>query len=459
MKFLKDFYKDKNVQIIFTSLGFALLSLSFFFPITNRLLEKESASFEIIFIYFCITTVLFFFFAQLSQLIFSKSIHAAEVEKEISKFSIKEVVEKIFDSTDFIKILQTALPIGEPDKEYGFDFVPFLLRDSHEKRGRYSKMATIFLASMITATIIFSGVIMYYGYILINNDSVGYRKEIVKLREEVKITHNSYSEYDENFNIKLLGVENSLKDVISYIGISNSKSKDRKDEFERKNTSIFTLVFKNEIIAELNSLLDSVNIENIKKIEKTISKIEERCRAKFLQNSDNGDNNSRPALIETDFTIDGKIVKKISKLREQVSEIVTSLSYYSNRIDKSLDTIEELKLSLNEKKELAPSNLAEIFKRIFTGVVVVSFLLTVLRFITNQYKKNYEKVLAVDEESSLIQKFYVAYKSSQTDEQREVAILKLLEIPNKPELKIEKSTGYLDNEMLKEILSTISKKL
>ena len=150
---------------------------------------------------------------------------------------------------------------------------------------------------------------------------------------------------------------------------------------------------------------------------------------------------------------------EVTKLKNDLIQTLRDYQIYASRIEDSLQDIKLIEDRLEKMTVPDSYNLGEIFKRLFIGIIVTSFLLAILRFLTNQYKNNYEKGLAADEENSLIRRFYVAYKSSQTDAERAIAISKLIEIKVFRESIKESEVKVLDNEMLKEIMSAIAKKL
>ena len=93
-----------------------------------------------------------------------------------SSSDVERVVESIFDSDEFLTTLRSTLPVGLADSKRAADFIPFLLNSIDERRRRASKEAALFLGTTIATAFIFSGVVVYFGYILVNEASAGSAK-------------------------------------------------------------------------------------------------------------------------------------------------------------------------------------------------------------------------------------------------------------------------------------------
>jgi len=415
--------KDKNIKLIVASISFSIVFSIMLHPMLKETVQSNEIINENFFLIFCLVIILAFFFSKLIGLIFSQHIIEEKIEEKIEKISVKKYVNEILDSKEFISALRTTLPKGEKDEEHGLDHIPFLLQNSNDKRERYSSISRFFLIATIISALIFSTVIIYFGYVLINDDSAGFYKALTELKDEVNQTNEAY-----------LGISNTATLRIEEIGNTI-------DEIVLKSSNP-------EINLKLSALVDSINIENIDDVSSRLVEIDNLVSKNKSPNSA-----LRPPTKKFDLSSEINVVIK------KVQKIAKDYQVYGSRISNSLEDIKLIESKL-EKMTIPDSySLGEIFKRLFIGIIVTSFLLAILRFLTNQYKKNYEKTLIADEENSLIRRFYVAYKASQNDAERAIAITRLVEIRNLKEVTTESEVKALDNEMLKEIMSAIAKKL
>lgn len=96
---------------------------------------------------------------------------------------LHDTVSKILDSELFLTALRSTLPKGKEDEKFGLDYIPFMLNSIDERRKRAAKSARLFLMSMICAALIFSSVVVYFGYILVNEAAAGTGKSLADLKK------------------------------------------------------------------------------------------------------------------------------------------------------------------------------------------------------------------------------------------------------------------------------------
>src|SRR5207302_2558168 len=78
------------------------------------------------------------------------------------------------------------LPKGKEDKDYGFDFIPYMLHSIDERRKRFDRSSKVFLSLTIVLGLVFSSVLVYFGYILINEAAAGPPRILANLEDETK---------------------------------------------------------------------------------------------------------------------------------------------------------------------------------------------------------------------------------------------------------------------------------
>jgi len=79
--------------------------------------------------------------------------------------ALRGAVSTILDSERFLTALRTTLPQGKEDKEFGLDYIPYMLSSVDERRKGATKSARLFLLATVVTALVFSAVVMYFGYI------------------------------------------------------------------------------------------------------------------------------------------------------------------------------------------------------------------------------------------------------------------------------------------------------
>jgi len=343
--------------------------------------------------------------------------------------SIEQKVDEVLSSANFFRALQEVIPKEDQDEQNGLSYIPFLLTNVRKKKERYELISKYFLIGTIASGLLFSLVLLYFGNILIEDDSVGYNRRLVELDEKV-------SETVINIDEDLL----TAKDKISEI------------KNDLKGLGFSSLLETRSYQKDIDSLALGLSINNIDTI---------RGNLVLLRSSVGKINISRDSTVNYDAT-----VKILSNSKNKLSEVISDMgkiyaSYYINKENfiENLEQVQKMAKELSEKD--IPENFAigEIFKRFFIGVVIASFFLAILRFMSKQYTENYNRTLLADEEESSIRRFYVAYKASSSENEKVAAISKLLDIKGVKEIFRESDIKALDNSMLQSILSKLADKL
>ncbi len=424
MKWYKEIKNDKNIKLAIASIVFSIIFSIFLYPMLKEIVPNNEIHMERFVLLFFSVFLLAFFFSKLIGLLFSKHLVEEKIEDTLEKVSVKKYVNEILDSKEFISALRTTLPKGEKDNEHGLDHIPFLLQNSVDKRERYFSISKLFLIATVISTIIFTSVVIYFGYFLINDDSAGFYKALTDLKDKVEQTNEDY------------------------LGISNA-AEFRINKISERIRDIVSRSYYQNINSQLSGIADSLNIKNSVQIDSALIKIENMIPYAKIDTS----KKMQSPIPRSD------ILEDISEIRNDIKEISKDYRTYAERISNSLTDIKRIGIKLDNMEIPDKYSLGEILKRFFISIIVTTFLLAILRFLSNQYRNNYEKAIIADEENSLIRRFYVAYKASQNDNERSIAISKLVETQNFKEVIKASKEKYFENEMLKEIMSTIAKKL
>jgi hypothetical protein len=87
--------------------------------------------------------------------------------------AVKEYEQRIIQSNEFLTALQETLPKGAHDEKDGLDYVPFMLANIRDRRLRHNRASHLALWCTVLLGIIFSGIVMYFGYVLVNEAAIG----------------------------------------------------------------------------------------------------------------------------------------------------------------------------------------------------------------------------------------------------------------------------------------------
>ncbi|CCO48137.1 hypothetical protein VIBNISOn1_450101 [Vibrio nigripulchritudo SOn1] len=293
-----------------------------------------------------------------------------EINKGDKSKYIEDIVCETLDSKDFATALRTSLPRGENDNKNGLDFIPFLLHRLDEKRISYQKSTNRFLISLISMGLVFVFTISFFGYIIINTSSSGVYKYTSSLNDEIK-----------NISINITKKNKSLEEFLADEGIK-----------------------KDNISIDLEGEKLSRAIEEIDKLIKSQDIIELKY---FLRNLPKKNN----------YDMKEKNVKKFSPLA--VINIINS--YSDSRIDSKFEIERALELAKEASSEIIeeihkPEFLRDdLIKRLSISLIVATFFIAILRYLSNLYKSHYAELIKTEEQDMFIRKFYVAYKGSSDD--------------------------------------------
>jgi len=325
-----------------------------------------------------------------------------------------EVINKVFNQGKFLNTLGTSLPVGANDTTLGLDYIPFMLQSVEERRKRFKQTSFIWLLATALLGLIFIIAVFYYSNLLLNDKSSGTPKLVNELKIELQRTN----------------------DII-------------KDEYGIKNEDFYT---KEGIdIIYLTNINKSLTEQSKDSISQFINKFKKNLNLKIFVNE----------LEEHYELIVKEVPKERNKLREEINRInsyINSKEYNLKNLPRTISKIENLTNSLVSSTEQPQNMLDELIKRILLSVVVVSFILTLLRFVARQYKSNYNEMIKAEKEDLFIRKLYVGLKNAGTDNDVNKLVISSLLNTN-----IE-SGGNLDNiseqemNILKNTIDTILSK-
>lgn len=343
---------------------------------------------------------------------------------EIKEEQINDFTTKVFSSKNFLNAFETSLPQGKDDKVYGLDYIPYMLKNTEERRSRFTSSANRFLNLTIFLGIIFIVITVWFGYILINEDEIGTQKIVKSIDSRLEsINMNLAIQSPDVFNN--LRFNELCQQEITDIEISrnlNSKNKEIQNRF-------------NDVI---------------RKIKKSNDPIQLRDSLEILTQE-----------VSKDTPKDEEFASKVESMQSQYSLFLrdkeSSYSILNTNVNRLESSISTLKRTFSE-----PNNrLAEILKRLILSLVVISFFVAILRYVAGLYRAHLNEMIKIEKEDLAIRKFYIALKSSansQADKSK-VIVEFLNNSASNNEGDNSRSVSKEEISIIKEVIDSILKKI
>lgn len=428
---LRHVLRRKNKLLTITIINLALIYLGTF--ITAQLLFRFFEYFEFVFAapFFLVSNVAVIIIGGLFiSRFYSRHILSGLGSQVIPNYSspavLRDAVSKILDSEHFLTALRSSLPRMKDDERFGLDFVPYMLNSIDERRRRAAKSARFFLLTTLFSALLFSGVVIYFGYILVNEASAGTPKTLAEIRDSLesasaalRITIPNY--YDNRrFQQEVTPLLERL--VRLDAGEKNKQVQGKVETIisEAKRTHNFALLSRN--LSQAQSEVSSDGIQ-------------EKAYSTALEAAVSGVSN----FINAQSIAIPELAERVQELRVLIPKAEDSLNKPENRIP-------------------------EIIKRLALGLAIATFFLALLRYMGNLYRTRYQQVLAAESDDFLVRRFYIGYKSSMhSDEQRKAVLSAFIGTSNLSSGADSKDTSAdgsrQEYELLKELLAALSKKL
>lgn len=337
---------------------------------------------------------------------------------------LKDIINTIVGNPNFIESLRKGLPTGQDDKNYGFDFIPFIKDQIEQQKDEYEQSAKLFLKWTIGLGILFIVIISYLGFIIIND---------------------TFTESNQ-----------VLKEV-------NSKLEDLTQELRLQNPTLTNNKTFESIKSELldyNSFSDSRNL----KIEELIQTIQVGIYSAIKSNDVD-------ILIDTLSEVANQIPEEDLKFKNLISNSVISLQdFKQDQQNATIDirnTLGSLSQIIGKKEKILESNgVKDLIKRLSISIVIASFFLSILRFLAGLYRNHHNKMVSAQNDIIDLFKFYVGYKSSpENSKERKVVYEQFMhkynissEVSLDTSDKTEQKLSKQEIELFKSIISQIIKR-
>lgn len=338
---------------------------------------------------------------------------------------LKRSVHKILDSDSFLTALRTTLPEGKTDKQFGLDYIPFMLHSIDERRARVTNSARWFLFATILTATLFAGIVGYFGYILVNENASGSAKYLSDIKDDTtKIKQDAF--------VLLPTSENPAfqKDVLpSFRRLAGANPGPRNSTIDKGIHESVEQAQWTGSVAELSKKLSDV-ASNV-----TVGDKDDTAYFEAF-------NGARSSIQ--------KFMDQQSMATQELSETQADLKSLISEADKSLSD--------------SGSRNTELLRRLSIGIVVSTFFLALLRYLGNLYRTRYEQVVEAERDDFMVRRFYVALKNSYSSEdQRKIVLSSFMAGQPKASVPTE-AKGDDDSskqafELIKEMVAALSKKL
>lgn len=336
---------------------------------------------------------------------------------------LKDFVQSIFDSKNFLTVINNSLPKGKDDEKFGLDYIPFMLHNIDKRRKRFEKSSNYFLIISAFSGILFGTVIAYFGYILVNEASAGAPKLLSEIKSETNLISAELNTILPNY------YHNKRFQAICGASLKEIEEFSIELPYSNVHNQVIGAIGIAKFTGEFKSLFDTFA---------AAKKQTENLPGEYPKAIDNAYND---------------LTRFLSTNEGALPKLSTNLENLNNLIEKA-----------DEEFEKTENRIPEILKRIAIGLLVVTFFLAILRYITGLYRSHYQEMLKAEYDDLEIRRFYIAFKGSENiDKQREAILSAFISKTNlhdafKDDNRSENRTKE-QLDIIRDIIDKLSKKL
>lgn len=347
------------------------------------------------------------------------------VDLEVENNStLKQAVEKILNSESFLTALRTALPKGEKDADYGLDYIPYMLHNIEERRKHFEKSSRTFLLSTVVIGIILSAVVVFFGYVLLNEEAAGTPRTLAQINSEATLISR-----DLNSLLPAYSENSTFKEIVgrSIAVLEKTNPSESNEAIARKVQELINEVKETGNIAAFANQLKEVENSFVPK--------------------DESDQRYRKALVDANLSL--------SLFLDKQEAAIPNLKA-------SVDKLNSLIIDVNESLGKSDAQTAEVLKRLGLSIIVSSFFLALLRYAAGLYRNNYQEMLRAQQDDLAVRRFYVAYKGAESDTStRGQIISKFVSVSAPAEGSVESNLEISKDDVsniIKELITLLTKK-
>lgn len=355
--------------------------------------------------------------------------------------NISKAVAKLLDSDQFLTSLRSVLPKGENDKEYGLDYIPYMLNDNEMRLKDLKKTTRFYFSLTLIVGVFITLVVVYFGYVIVNEEAAGLPRNVAEVNRSLERVSDDVSII---FSSELGDFQNlsaSRAPNLSGLIDASVRHNFRNDAVDRITEAIS---------ADARETLNTGEWDNLAEFL--------QAQLAVLREMDIEDSSEREALQ----TYTNVLSETIETVRNFVRTREIALINLVDTTEDLQDIISKIEDSIDSEE----ARTSELIKRLGLSLIVASFLLAVLRYISGIYKDHYQDMRRVQYEAQVIRRFYIALKGSFKAKEGSTPNKIIADFVNssqsvykKDELLIKDELGNdLNADIIKEILKFLSKR-
>lgn len=350
-----------------------------------------------------------------------KNLTQEQEEKNTIEHKVSDFVEKVFSNKRFFTAFSTSLPQGKEDKNYGLDYIPFMLQNIENKRKRFKKYSDRFLTATISLGFIFILAVLFFSYVLLDDSAVGVGNKISQLNKEISLANSTIPKIKSSFKEQLV-----------------------------REQGVWLRRLKNDISELKDTLVKKGLIQIINKFESDDKFFEFRESLNaLLENSENLKNEEQ------------EVSSKIVEARNKIDDYFDSHELMQYRFSNAIEKMNQLEKEIIKEVQTDRNQLSEILKRMILSIVVISFFIAILRYVAKLYLSNYNQMILAEKDDLEIRKFYVALKNTDKNEtERKIVIENFISRNSeKKDDDVGINLSKEETSLIKELLNGIAKKI
>ncbi len=381
---------------------------------------------------------------------FAQNLNQKNLEQD-RESNLKKSVERILDSENFLTALRSALPQGEEDKEYGLDYIPYMLNENQLRLKELKKTTRFYFILTLCVGLIITTVVVYFGYLIVNEEAAGTPRTLSQINTrlgEIKpdielVFESELGDFSESNYLR----RNYLNNLLNFSGVNLDPKYDEEI---------------NEIVKDVKDDIDEAYKTNDwKKLGENLAN--HIFKIQNLEPLTSG-------ILDLDLPKNKDFSSYLQNLKEaknKTQEFASSKENALRNLNTAANSLNNLIEKANEELGSEEARTTELIKRLGLSLIVASFLLAVLRYTSSIYRDHYQDMRKVQHEGQTIRRFYIALKSSFKTEEGTTPNQIIANFVNRPEVLSKKGnlpsndefSNNINVDLIKELLSVLSKKI
>lgn len=348
---------------------------------------------------------------------------------------LQSYTERVLSSDRFITALRSTLPGDRRAGAGRLGDIPFLLATIQSRRASFERSSQLFFLATVVFGLLFVIVVVGLGFVLIDELEVGLPRRLGQISENLKELEDTRSEYD--------GITRRLRRGISMSRIE----RDLLEKAEAPEPILEGCVAANS----LKPFEPTAHVSARALLDFCEAVV--RATRGFVENL--ADNTEGKERLNRDLRERESLIEELRKDLEQVEAERESL----------LSGIREAVAAGEKEDGSEESRLYGLGKRISVGLIIATFFLAILRYLTRQYSEHLHHLAQADKDDLAIRSFFVCFRNATSSEEKSAAIKQLianaavLTRPNRGADAEANTLSGQDKRIVGEILEIIKKRI